>query len=132
VTRDPNAGSASFGYASCVTTFPTGNAGAHTITATYSGDATHAPSTGTAPLEVTATPNVFQTALGLFLNFARSLHLFGLNPIDATFTTSTIPLQVHPRAVAVDPTTHTVYVTTVPNGVDQSGTVLVSRAGSSF
>jgi len=75
--RPVNADSASFGYASCVTTFTT--PGPHNITATYSGDATHASSSAVVPLSVTATPNRLQIALGLFLDFVRNLHLFGLN-----------------------------------------------------
>ncbi|MGZ4533498.1 MAG: Ig-like domain-containing protein, partial [Mycobacteriaceae bacterium] len=78
--RTVNADSASFGYASCVTTFAT--PGPHTITVTYAGDTTHLGSAGTITLTVTATPDFFQIALGLFYNFLRALNLFGLNPID--------------------------------------------------
>lgn len=79
--RPVNADSASFGYASCVTTFAT--PGTHTITVTYAGDATHIGSAGTITLTVTATPDFFQIALGLLYNFLRTLNLFGLNPINA-------------------------------------------------
>lgn len=71
-----NTDSTSFGFATCVTTFTT--PGVHPITATYSGDGTHAASTGTTPLTVTANPNFSQIALGLFFNLAHYLHVFGL------------------------------------------------------
>ncbi len=53
-------------------------AGGHPITATYSGDPTHHVSAGTTPLTVTATPTLFQLALGYLIAFAHNLHLFGL------------------------------------------------------
>jgi len=74
--RPVNADSTSFGFATCVTTFT--SPGVHPITATYSGDGTHAASTGTTPLTVTANPNFSQIALGLFFNLAHYLHVFGL------------------------------------------------------
>lgn len=63
------------GSANCVTAFTT--AGPHTVTATYSGDGTDAGSSGTMPLTVTATPDFFQIAFGLLIQFVHTFHLFG-------------------------------------------------------
>jgi len=62
------------GFAACTTTFPT--PGPHPITATYSGDPTHAGAT--APLTVTANPTPFQLALGFLVHLAHQFHVFGL------------------------------------------------------
>lgn len=73
-----------FGFATCVADFRpnpfTGPvaAGTHPITALYSGDGTHAASSGTLSLEVTATPDQFQIVLGQLIAFVRDQHWFGL------------------------------------------------------
>lgn len=64
------------GGASCVTTFAT--AGEHPITAAYTGDPSHAASTITDAVAVTATPSIFETLLGYLIGFAHNLHLLGL------------------------------------------------------
>ena len=78
--RPVNTSNASFGYASCVTTFPANAAGTHAITATYSGNSANTTSTATTSLPVTATPDLFQYALGLLITFAQNLNVFGLGP----------------------------------------------------
>jgi len=64
------------GYATCGTAFVT--AGAVTITATYSGDATNVASSASTPLTVTATLDFFQIALGYLIAFAHTNHVLGL------------------------------------------------------
>lgn len=64
------------GTATCVTSFTT--AGTHTITATYSGNSTYAPSTTSIPLYVTPTPDFFQIVFGYLIQLAYFFHLFGL------------------------------------------------------
>jgi len=76
--RPVNAASAAFGYATCITTYPAGSEGHHTITATFTGDTTTTSSVGSADLTVTPTPSYFQTLLGDFLAFAHNFHLLGL------------------------------------------------------
>ncbi|GAB2909720.1 hypothetical protein GCM10027047_04880 [Rhodococcus aerolatus] len=63
------------GRASCATTFAT--AGAHTVTAAYSGDATTGPSSGTATVDVAPGASFPQLLLGFLLAFARAVHVFG-------------------------------------------------------
>ncbi len=65
-----------FGYAACVTSFAT--AGPHPITATYSGDPIHPPSSGYAALNVTAGSDQFRFVLGLLVQFLHDHQLFGL------------------------------------------------------
>lgn len=67
---------AAFGFATCVTTFPT--PGPTPVTAAYDGDTTHSPSAVTQTVEVTANPDLFQLLLGAFIAFAHNFHLFGL------------------------------------------------------
>jgi len=64
------------GSATCVTGFA--SAGVHTITATYDGDGSYAPSAGSVPVEVAAAPNFFQVVSGYLIQFAQFFHLFGL------------------------------------------------------
>ena len=64
------------GFAACTTTFTT--PGPHPITATYSGDPTHAGATATTPLTVTPNPTPFQLALGFLVHLAHQFHVFGL------------------------------------------------------
>lgn len=59
-----------------VTTFHT--AGAHNITATYSGDDTHAASAGTTPIQVVGKAGFLQIAFGLLIAFLKNLGLLGL------------------------------------------------------
>ena len=74
--RPVNADSASFGYATCVTTFAA--AGVVTVTANYGGNATDVASSSSVPLTVTATPDFFQIALGYLIAFAHTNHVLGL------------------------------------------------------
>ncbi len=70
----------SFGYAICPTTFAT--SGEHRVTATYVGDNTHATSSATVPVDVTAQANPFQVATGIFLRSVYGiLGFFGLFPV---------------------------------------------------
>lgn len=67
---------ATFGYATCVTTFT--HAGDQRVSATYIGDGTHASSGEIAAVPVTDHPDLFQIALGQLIGFAHNLHVFGL------------------------------------------------------
>jgi len=64
------------GSATCVTGFA--SAGVHTITASYDGDSSYAPSAGGVPVDVAAAPNFFQVVSGYLIQFAQFFHLFGL------------------------------------------------------
>ncbi|MDQ2723060.1 MAG: Ig-like domain-containing protein, partial [Actinomycetota bacterium] len=74
--RPVNAASASFGYATCVTSFAT--AGDHTVSVSYSGDGTYAPSSASTAVAVTPIPDIHQIHWGIFIEFVHNLHLFGL------------------------------------------------------
>jgi len=71
-----HADSPTTGSASCITTFTT--PGVHTISAEYGGDTDHAMSSASIPVDVSASPNLFQVVLGYLITFAHNLHLFGL------------------------------------------------------
>lgn len=69
-----------FGFAICPTAFNT--AGEHALTATYTGDNTHAASSATIPLNVASQADPFQATIGVLLRYAYGiLGFFGVFPI---------------------------------------------------
>lgn len=69
-----------FGFAICPTAFNT--AGEHALTATYTGDNTHAAASATIPLNVAPQANPFQSTIGVLLRYVYGiLGFFGVFPI---------------------------------------------------